>query len=298
MLQLDRPLCALDVETDGYADARIVEIGFELVYPTGAPPLIWSSLVNPGRPMKEEAIAVHCITDGDLANAPGFHQLARNLLFGFQSVDFCGHSVKSDLKILEDEFKRCSAGTFEYGSARILDSYRLWQKLEPRTLDDAVARFLLRKRTSHHRALIDAQDSLEVVRAIALLFTERTEGNPVATSQLLHDFAFPKDPNSFDPDGKCVWKGTHAVLTFGKFAQVPLQQVDRNYFRWMASADFDPALRRVANEAYNGIYPKGPPGGAFSPTSLTADADRQIAELKARIGEPPPPAGPAREAGE
>jgi DNA polymerase-3 subunit epsilon len=75
------PIAMIDTETtgrDANAD-RIVEIGV-VIGVAGAVTTRWSRLVNPGRPIPPETTAVHGIKDADVADAPTFAAIARELL--------------------------------------------------------------------------------------------------------------------------------------------------------------------------------------------------------------------------
>lgn len=83
---------SLDIETTGNspADGGIVEIGYsDLVaasFDLVGGPTRWDVLgcdgflTNPGVPIDPEAAAVHHITDDDILDAPGFHDVARDAI--------------------------------------------------------------------------------------------------------------------------------------------------------------------------------------------------------------------------
>lgn len=72
-----------------------------------------------------------------------------------------------------------------------------------------------------------------------------------------------RDPSWIDPDGKIRWQDGVAVLSFGKQAGVPLQEVPRDYFGWMVSkGDFPPTVKQIVRDCLRGIYPTPPQEGA------------------------------------
>ena len=250
LLPLSRPLIGLDLETTGTdtRQARIVEIAFHEIKPDGTE-REWSTLVNPGIPIPQEATAVHHINDTDVISKPTFAQIAPSLAKGFTEVDFYGFNVTFDLKVLLAEFARCSIA-WEYGGARVVDGFRLWQLGAPRTLTDAVTVFGV---PPH-----DAHTALDDIKATGQVIARQLERWPTVLPRelgRLHALQFPRDPAAIDPAGKFRWENGVPVINFGKHKGVSLQKVDRGYLQWMLHGDFESATRAVARDALNGVYP-------------------------------------------
>lgn len=258
-LQLDRRLVIFDLETHDFVpmdQAYICEIGMMIIEPDGKIKS-WGSLIQPhdGRrnvPIAKVATEKHNITNEMVAGKPTFGQLAVNLHAGMSKADFGGYNVRRfDLPMLEIEFKR-NGITFEWEEARILDGLRLWQVAEPRTLTDAVERFLRRKTTEAHRADGDARDAHDVIAAQLAEFSQLPR-----TIQELHDLCF-FDPENVDLDGKFKWRGDEAVIAFGKYQGTALARVatlDPGYLRWMLGGTFATSTKRVAQDALEGRFP-------------------------------------------
>jgi DNA polymerase-3 subunit epsilon len=198
--------------------------------------------MNPGEHIT--ATDVHGISDADVADAKPFSFYGPNLATGLVNCDFAGYNVKFDLRVLQAEFKRAGIA-WSYEGAYLLDSLRLWQVTKPRTLSDAVREWLGREPTQAHRALGDAEDALEVAYKIA--------GD--RTLKELHELSFPVDPNWVDADGKIVWVGGQAALSFGKHAQKPLRNVPPDYLQWMINNEFPESTKVVLRAALEGRYP-------------------------------------------
>lgn len=257
ILPLDRPLVALDVETHDtrcqIEQARIVEIGFIMLYPDGHEPKRYNSLIKPDLMITPEGKAVHGISNEDVASRPMFKQIASSLAKGFTDCDFAGYNVKFDLKVIQCEMQRAGI-QWSYSNAHIVDALRMWQIAEPRSLSDAVNTFLDREPRMAHRALEDAEDALDV--AIAQLHKYPKLPRHV---KLLHEKCFPQDPNSVDPDGKFVWRGGTAVFGFGKYRDKSIEEVlalDSQYLsKFMLGGDFSPEVKTIINNALQGNLP-------------------------------------------
>ncbi len=66
----------------------------------------FASLVRPAGPIPPEATAVHGIDDASVAAAPGFAELARELLALLDGAVFVAHNADFDLPLLEHAFAR------------------------------------------------------------------------------------------------------------------------------------------------------------------------------------------------
>jgi DNA polymerase-3 subunit epsilon len=229
-----------------------------MLYPDdGRPPKRWTHYVNPERPIDREATAVHHISDEMVKDAPTFRQLAPSLAKGLTNVDFVGYNIQFDLKTTSEEMARVGV-EWSYTSAFVLDGYRLWQILEPRRLEDAVRAFLHREPSNVHRADADAQDALDVVLAqIACGQTaERTAFRPDEhLVERLSSLCFPRDPNRIDPDGKFVWRGSEATITFGKHSGTLLKNLPLDYLRWMMNGTFSPEVKQLCSNALHRQFP-------------------------------------------
>lgn len=93
----------IDTETTGfqaYAGDEIVSIALiELqgVEPTGR---VFTSLVNPGRPIPPASTAIHQLTDADVAEAPSIAELLPDIVRFIGESTVIGHHVSFDLRFL------------------------------------------------------------------------------------------------------------------------------------------------------------------------------------------------------
>ena len=252
-LTLTRPLVWLDVETANMVppeQARICEFSFHMVYPDDKPDKVWGTLINPGIPIHPETTEVHKIMDSDVADKPKFSQIAPNIAMGLKNVDYGGYNVRFDLRVLSGEFARAGVA-WTYLGAKIIDPLRLWQVSEPRTLTDAVRKFLGREPSEAHRASGDVQDVYDVF----LGQLEYWKDLPRDVDKLA-ELCFPHDPNKVDESGKFKWQDNKVVLTFGKNAGKDLEKLPKDYLQWIVGADFSDEVKQIAREALAGRYPK------------------------------------------
>ncbi len=228
-IPLTRTLTAFDLETTGKdpREARIVSFGLTQIKPNGEK-IHRHTLVNPGVLIPAESTEKHGIVDADVVDAPRFETLAPQLFKVFTNCDLLGFNIKRyDNEVLRNEFKRC--GLDWDPDVYVIDGFRLWQILEPRTLSDAVRYWLKREPTDAHSANGDATDALEVVIA-QLLSTDKL---PVDLKGL-HELQWPKDPNQADDKGALVFINGVTCFNFGKHKGKSLaSQVA--YANWWAS---------------------------------------------------------------
>ncbi len=155
---LGQTFVAFDTETTGlWAQAhRIVEIGAIRFTVSSESTEVFSTLVNPQRPMPDEVIRIHGITDEMVADAPTIDLV----LPGF--IEFCGdsiliaHNAPFDISFIACELERTG---LQFGNNLILDTVDIYRRLYPGlpaySLVKLARQFSLAK-TQDHRAVADA----------------------------------------------------------------------------------------------------------------------------------------------
>lgn len=251
MIPLQRNLICFDLETTGNdpKTARIVEIGFVLITPDGTERR-YQSFINPLMPIPPEATAVHGITDEMVKDAPTWSTHAERMAGGFTDVDLAGFNVKFDIQVFANECARIDL-PWEHTGA-VIDGFRLWQVLEPRTLGDAVQKFLMKNHEGAHRADADSAVTWELLQAQIRRLPEEP-----ASVAALHELLWPKPANAVDAAGKIIWINNVACLGpwSKKHGNKPLNEVPRDYLRWIAENDFPADVKRIVLDARQGLYP-------------------------------------------
>jgi DNA polymerase-3 subunit epsilon len=167
----DAPLAIVDVETTGAHPAwdRVTEIAVVEVQ-AGEVVSEWSTLVNPGTSIPPAIQALTGITNGMVADAPAFEDLAQDLYERLEGRVFVAHNARFDYGFLRQEFERAGL-RFQ---ARTLCTVKLSRRLYPaharHNLDSLIDRHQLELGTSgsaRHRALGDAQAVWQFLRVAA-----------------------------------------------------------------------------------------------------------------------------------
>ncbi len=164
----------LDFETTGlYPERgdRIVEIGaVEIV--GRKPGESFHRLVNPERPIPEEVVRIHGITDEKVKDAPRFAEVVDELLAFLDGAAIVIHNASFDLKFLQAELARVER-PFPADAPVVdtLDHARRRHPGERNSLDALCDRYGIdRSERTLHGALLDA-------RLLAEVFLAMTGGN-------------------------------------------------------------------------------------------------------------------------
>jgi DNA polymerase III subunit epsilon len=257
-LNLTRDLVFFDLETTGLSVVRdrIVQIALVKVRRDGAPNDEYTTLVNPGIPIAEEAMAVHGITPADLRNKPTFAQIADKVNEFIGNADLAGYnSNRFDVPMLMEEFARVGID-FDISKRRLIDVQRIFYKMEPRTLKAAYRLYCQEELTDAHDALADVKATLAVFKGQLAMYDGRDlideEGQivpaPVKNDmQVLHEFT--NDLNYADATQrlKVLDNGT-IVFNFGKYINQPVKEVfkkEPNYFTWMQDKEFSTQVKQI-----------------------------------------------------
>ncbi len=162
-----REIC-FDTETTGTSAEhgdRVIEIGaLELIdhIPSGK---TFHEYINPEREVPEEAIAIHGITNEQLADKPKFYEIAQKWIdFVGDDGIFVAHNAKFDMDFTNMELKKC--GFMPYNNDRVIDTLAIARKKFPgqhNSLDALCKRFGVDDSArTFHGALLDAQLLAEV----------------------------------------------------------------------------------------------------------------------------------------
>jgi len=250
-LELTRPLAFFDLETTGIDPMRdkIVEIALVRLDPDGERASL-TRRVHPGRPIPPEATAIHGIRDADVADAPKFPELARELLAVLKDADLAGFNVRRfDVPLLDREFRECGLD-LALATRRIVDAMTIFHKKEARDLSAAVRFFLDRDHAGAHGAEADVLAAIDVLQAQLRRYPDLPR-----TIEALDAFCNPAPPGAVDRGGKFVLREGEVVFAFGKQkgrALTEVARVQRDYLEWILKQDFPEDARALVEKALRG----------------------------------------------
>ena len=255
-LQLNRPLVFIDLETTGVETLidRIVELSALKINPDNTEENI-TTRINPQIPIPPEAIAIHGITDNDVADKPTFKEYALTIRNFLDGCDLGGFNIKKfDLEILEAEFRRADV-KFSKENRFILDVQTIYHKFDPRDLSAAHKKYCNKEIEKHHSAEHDVRATVDIFKSQLEIHKEL----PHNVSEL-HDFCNEKKSASWiDSKGKFIWIGNDAVMNFGSHRGKLLSYIVKNepgFLEWMLTRDFLPDAKKIVSDALNGKFPQ------------------------------------------
>jgi DNA polymerase-3 subunit epsilon len=206
----------VDVETTGLkpSQQRVIDIALIRVSEHGAP-LVWSTLLDPGRKIPQYIATLTGIDDHAVASAPEFRSVAQTIIDLVGDAPLVGHNAAFDVSFINAELGRCGQprlvnaciDTLALANALLKDQRRL-------NLAD-VARGLGVEARRAHRALSDAETTLDVFRVLVARAREAGMGT---LDGLLYLSAgkSPRIASARTPAGR-----GHAVLDRSHLAGIP-----------------------------------------------------------------------------
>ncbi len=162
------PLAVVDVETTGLSAKqgdRVVELAIvraeHLLDPE---PREFSALINPDMAMPATAERIHGIGDHMLAGAPHFGGIVEPMASLLKGAIFVAHNARFDLGFIEAECERAQVNFPEHGP--VVDSLRVARTLFafPSCGLGPLSQRMAVDLSNHHRALADAQATLQVLK--------------------------------------------------------------------------------------------------------------------------------------
>lgn len=237
-LNLERPLAIFDLETTGIniTQDRIVEIAIIKVFPDGSEEN-YVKRVNPEMQIPEEVIAIHGISNADIATCPTFKELADEIETFIENCDLAGfNSNKFDVPILVEEMLRVK-DSFNIDQRKFVDVQNIFHKMEQRTLSAAYKFYCSKDLNNAHSALADTQATWEILKAQVGRYEEIGQ-----TIESLASFSQTHDLKRVDFAGRLARNTEgHVVYNFGKHRGKTVADIDKiepGYYGWMLNADF------------------------------------------------------------
>ena len=165
------PIAMLDVETTGRDPItdRVIELGI-VVGLRGEVVRRHNWMINPERPIAEEARAVHGISDDDVKDAPIFGAIAGELLEALKGTVLAAYNANFDKSFVFAEIERAQVETVEVSALQrkiewldpLVWARELYSEERNRSLGEMATRLGI-KLENAHRASDDAEAALHVL---------------------------------------------------------------------------------------------------------------------------------------
>jgi len=245
-LKLKRPLAFIDLETTGtnIIRDRIVEISVLKISPDGKEEW-FSTRINPEIPIPEEATAVHGISDEDVADAPRFAEIAKNLAGFLEGCDLAGYNAnRFDIPLLAEEFLRVNID-FDFRRRKYVDVQVIFHKKEQRTLSAAYMFYCRKELEGAHSSKADTQATYEILKA-------QLERYPDLENDITRLAEYSSYNNNADFVGRIIYdEQGREVFNFGKYKGRLVEEVlreDPAYYSWMMNGEFSLYTKKVLTE--------------------------------------------------
>ena len=239
MLQLNRPIAFIDLETTGVnlSTDRIVEIAIIKVSPDNS------------RQVKRKASSdIHGITDEMVRDAPTFKQAGNEIKQYLENCDLGGYnSNRFDIPMLMEEFLRAGMEV-DLSNRRMIDVQHIFYTMEPRTLTAAYKFYCQKELVNAHSAEADVDATIDVLMSQVEKYEKL--GNSVDSiltcigEDKIVDYA-----RRFCFDDK-----DNEIFNFGKFKGKPVSEVlksEPQYYDWMMKGDFPLHTKQKLTEILN-----------------------------------------------
>jgi DNA polymerase-3 subunit epsilon len=245
-LNLKKPIAFIDLETTGInvTTDRIVELSVLKISPNGKEEWM-TTRVNPEMPIPPKTTAIHGITDEDIANAPTFKEVGKNVAAFLEGCDLAGYNaIKFDIPVLAEEFLRVNID-FNFRKRRYVDVQVIFHKKEQRTLAAAYLFYCRKELEGAHGSKADTAATFEVLKSQLDRYTD-----------LENDVDKLADFSSFNSNvdfaGRIILDENGVeVFNFGKHKGKPVEKVfmeEPAYYSWMMNGEFPLYTKKVLTE--------------------------------------------------
>jgi DNA polymerase-3 subunit epsilon len=248
MLQLNKPLAVIDLETTGISlsSDRIVEIAIVKIMPDGKR-VHKRKLINPEMPIPPASSDIHGITNEMVKDAPTFKQIANELKQFMEGCDLAGYnSNRFDIPMLAEEFLRVGM-EFDVKGRKLVDVQKIFHLMEQRTLSAAYKFYCNKNLASAHSAEADALATWEVLEAQVEKYNQL--GNNIDSI-----LKFIGEDPVVDFARRFVFENGIETFNFGKHkgrAVADVLKTEPQYYDWMMKGDFPMHTKQKLTEILN-----------------------------------------------
>lgn len=201
--------------------------------------------VNPEMPIPPKVTAIHGISDSDVADAPTFREIAKNLAAFLEGCDLAGYNaIKFDIPVLAEEFLRTNTD-FNFRKRKYVDVQVIFYKKEQRTLAAALQFYCKKELENAHSSKADTAATYEVLKA--QLDRYKDLENDIEKLAVYSAFN-----NNADFAGRIIIdENGIEIFNFGKHKGKPVEEVFKEepaYYSWMMNGDFPLYTKKVLTE--------------------------------------------------
>ncbi len=229
-LALDLEATGLDPERDRIVEFCVVRLDGELHELER-----WSELVLPGIPIPDPVVAIHGIRDSDVEGRPPFTAFAERMQELVTPRILIAYNHSFDRDLLHYELQRAGQPGVAIDHP-FIDPFQIYRRNHPHTLAGALRHYVGRGLPDAHRAEVDTDAMLDVLRAQRAMRQVPPD---------LQGAVEVPEKQWLDRARRIYRDDTGEVrLGFGKYRDQLLR--DRSdYARWMLSADFPMDTKRA-----------------------------------------------------
>jgi len=213
-----------------------------------------SMRVNPEMPIPPKSTAIHGITDEDVADAPTFREIAKNITVFLEGCDLAGYNaIKFDIPVLAEEFLRINMD-FNFRKRKYVDVQVIFHKKEQRTLTAAYQFYCKKDLENAHSSKADTAATYEVLKAQLDRYNDlENDIDKLAEFSSFYEIA--------DFAGRIIYdeKGIE-VFNFGKHKGKSVEKVfqeEPSYYSWMMNGDFPLYTKKILTEIKLRAFGKG-----------------------------------------
>jgi DNA polymerase-3 subunit epsilon len=202
----------------------------------------YTKRVNPTVPIPPEVTLVHGISDEDIADAPTFKDISKEVYQMIKDCDLGGfNSNRFDIPVLAEEMLR-SEVDFDMKNMQSIDVQTIFHKMEQRTLSAAYKFYCDKNLEDAHSAEADTLATYEVLKAQLDRYAElENDSNFLAEFSSRKKFADFAGFIIYNKEGiECFSFGKHK----GKLVTEVLDK-EPGYFGWLLNADFPLYTKKV-----------------------------------------------------
>lgn len=257
-------LVAFDLETTGTDPDldKIIEFCFIELYDGLEERGRWSRLVHPGRPIPQQSIDVHGITDEMVADKPPFSAHAARIQSLVQGAVLIAHNHRFDVAFLHRELKEAGQPGLAVDHPCI-DTLQIERNVNSHRLGACYERYTGEQLGDAHRSESDTAATVEILRRQIEAHKDRLPGDleALTADRLFRHFNPDAEVRTWLDHGHRFYKDGDGVVRFGFGKHRDHAAKDHtDYLLWMRDRDFPEDAKQVIDDLL---------GPAFQPSQRT-----------------------------